>query len=157
MSRQFLFAVACLVISFRCTDSSELGELPNDARSIKSSYDEWVKSTNAKDIERWSSFLAPDAVFLPPGNLLLRSNEEIVSYYVELFNDPNFSLECEQTFVQVAESRDMAWARGTCQAKFTTTDGDMGSGSSKWTKVWLRVDDGNWKCKLNTWNSNEGG
>ena len=157
MSGRFLFAFACLVISFRCTDSSELGELPKDARSIKSAYDEWVKSTNAKDIERWSSFLAPDAVFLPPGNPLLRSDEEIVAYYVELFNDPNFSLECDQIFVQVAKSRDMAWARGTCQAKFTTPDGDMGSGSSKWTKVWVRLDDGKWKCKLNTWNNNDGG
>ncbi len=107
-----------------------------------------MKSTNAKDIESWSSFLAPNAVFMPPGRPLLRTNEEIVAYYMELFNDPNFYLECDQTFVQVAESRDMAWACGTCQAKFTTADGDKGSGSSKWAKVWVRLPSGKWKCKL---------
>ncbi|NIT59572.1 MAG: DUF4440 domain-containing protein [Aliifodinibius sp.] len=155
MSIRFPFAVLCFAIFFHCTGSSESGGLSEDARAIKGAYAEWVKSTNAKDIESWSSFLAPSAVFLPPGNPLLGTNEEIVAYYVELFNDPNFSLECEQTFVQVAESRDMAWARGTCQAKFTSPDGKIGSGSSKWTKVWVRLDDGKWKCKLNTWNYNE--
>ena len=135
---------------------SELDSLTEDVRLIKNAYDEWVKSTNAKDIERWSGFLAPAAVFLPPGSPLLGSQEEIVAYYLQLFADPNFSLNCAQTFVEVAESRDLAWSRGTCRAKFTTADGGVGTGASKWTKVWIRLNNGQWKCKLNTWNSNEG-
>jgi len=154
MDGKFLLVVTCLVMCFRCTNSSELDKLSNDGHLIKSAYDDWLKSTNIKDIESWSSFLAPNAVFLPPDTTLLGTNEEIVAYYLELFSDPNFSLDCEQIFVHVAESRDMAWARGTCQAKFTTQNGDIGHGSSKWTKIWIRLDTSEWRCKLNTWNYN---
>ena len=74
-------------------------------------------------------------------------------HYIELFGDPNFAHDCAQTFVEVSESNDIAWARGTCNVTFSLPDGSIGRGSSKWAKVWVRMEDGEWKCRLNTWNS----
>jgi ketosteroid isomerase-like protein len=122
-------------------------------QSIHDTYIEWVASTNAKDIHEWSTFVAPGAVFLPPDSPPLESNDTIVAFYTELFRDPNFSMSCSQSHVEIADSGDMAWSRGTCEATFTLPDGTVGHGSSKWAKVWVRSDDETWKCRLNTWNS----
>lgn len=144
--------ILVLVVSVSC--SNEGPSKFDDVRSIHDAYEEWEKSTNARDIEWWSSFVAPNAVFLPPDKPPLETIDDIRAYYTELFRDPAFGLECTQTFVNVAKSRDMAWTRGTCEITFTTPGGDVANGSSKWTKVWVRMDDGTWKCRLNTWNSN---
>jgi ketosteroid isomerase-like protein len=122
--------------------------------AILSAYNRWVETTNAKDIDRWSMFLAPEAVFFPSEGPALDSNEAIVSYYITLFADPNFTLDCAQLFVEVFESNDVAWARGTCKVTFSLPDGSIGRGSSKWAKIWVRLGSGEWKCRLNAWNSN---
>ena len=152
MLQQVVFGLALLASTFGPAavedDPAGAGVL------IEQSYTDWLAATNAKDIDAWSSFLAPQAVFLPPGSPALETNEAVIDYYLELFRDPHFALDCVQTFVEVAESGDMAWARGTCEATFTDENGERANGSSKWTKVWVRLADGSWKCRLNTWNHN---
>ena len=157
MIKRNALIVIILGIAMGVSCSKEQPQQFDDERLITDAYYEWEKSTHARDIEWWSSFVAPDAVFLPPDSPPLESIDAIRDYYEASFRDPHFSLECTQTFVDVAESRDMAWARGTCEATFSTPTGELGSGSSKWTKVWVRLNDGAWKCKLNTWNYNGGG
>ena len=152
MIRQIVLIVAVIVVCVSC--SKEQPAQIDDADYINNAYNEWVKSVDAKDIEWWSSFLAPNAVFLPPDGPPLETIDAIKSRYEGLFQDPNFGLECMQIFVDVAESRDIAWSRGTCNAAFSTPDGNVGRASSKWTKVWVRLDNGSWKCRLNTWNDN---
>ena len=132
------------------------GEESTDASSvILATYNDWVETTNAKDIGRWSTFVAPEAVFFPPGLPALDSREAIVGFYTKSFDDPNFSLDCTQTFVEVADSNDLAWSRGACNATFSLPDGSVGRGSSKWAKVWVRLESGEWKCKVNAWNTNQ--
>ncbi len=149
-----LLGAAILVGSIAC-DSFEALDSPGSREVIKKTYDDWVNATNAKDIDLWSSFVAPEAVFLPPGSPALETREDIVAYYANLFQDPVFELDCAQTFVEIAESGELAWARGVCHVSFTDPSGNPASGDSKWTKVWVRVEDGSWKCRLNTWNYGE--
>lgn len=141
-----MFAVSC----GNGDEGSNVG-----AEELSILYDSWVEATNEKDIERWSAYLDDNAVFLPPEHVALETKEEIVTFYSGLFLDPNFSLTCRQTLAEVSRSNDFAWARGTCHATFTTPGGELGSGSSKWTKVWVRSESGEWKCRLNTWNYDE--
>lgn len=126
-----------------------------DESIIESTYDAWVIATNAKDINLWSSYLAPNAVFIPPGVPSLETREAILDYYRNAFADPNFALDCQQFSVDVAQSRDMAWARGRCQASFTGPSGLQAHGTSRWFKVWLKQPDGSWKCGVNIWNLQE--
>jgi len=136
--------------------AASAGEKSADASDvILATYNDWVATTNAKDIDQWSTFVAPEAVFFPPGVPALDSTDALVAYYSRLFEDPNFTLDCAQTFVEVADSNDLAWSRGTCNATFSLPDGSVGRGSSKWAKVWVRLEGGEWKCRLNTWNNNQ--
>lgn len=128
----------------------------SDTSGIKKTYNAWLQATNAKDIEKWSSFLAPAALFLPPGVPPLETEDAILDYYRDLFADLNFDLDCELLAVDVARAGDMAWARGVCRATFTDSEGHKANGKSRWFKIWLKQPDGSWKCRLNTWNYEDG-
>ena len=143
---RFLLAIVlfCIACGARTADREEI--------LIEATYERWVQITNARDIELWSEFLAPAAVVVPPGSPVLATEETIRSYYEASFADPNFSLDCAQRSVEIAESGDLAWARGTCDFTATGSDGSKVSGTSRWFKIWLKQPDGSWKCKLNTWN-----
>jgi len=125
----------------------------DDGAKIEETYNAWVRAVNAKDIEEWSSYLAPNAYFAPADAPSLATEEAILNYYRRSFSDPEFSLDCKQLEVEVADSAEMAWARGTCEATFTTSDGKIGRGKSRWFKVWVKQSDGSWRCRINTWNN----
>jgi uncharacterized protein (TIGR02246 family) len=129
------------------------GASESDASIIEQNYNAWVQVTNARNLELWSSYLAPDASFMPPDAALLDTRDAILDYYRKAFADPHFSLDCQQLSVDVAQSRDMAWASGECKATFTGMDGEKASGTSRWFKVWLKQADGSWKCRVNTWDN----
>jgi ketosteroid isomerase-like protein len=129
-------------------------------QAIDNAYRNWVDATNARDLDRWASFLAPEPLFLPPNHPALRGEPVIREFYERLFADDRFSLNCRQEHVEVAEAQDMAWSTGSCEATFTGSDGEVARGSSKWAKVWMRQPNGDWKCTLNSWSVNgpsEGG
>lgn len=128
----------------------------SDETLIEETYNAWVHAANAKDIESWSLFLAPSAVFVPPGVPPLETEEAILNFYKDSFADPEFSLDCQQLSVDIAKSADMAWARGICRATFTDPNGQKAIGTSRWFKIWIKQTDGSWKCRFNTWNY-EGG
>ena len=125
---------------------------PSDEQEIENTYNEWLLVTNAKDIEQWSSFLASNPFFLPPGSPPLQTREAVLDYYRASFADPNFSLDCQQQSADIADTGGMAWAQGVCHATFTGPDGQKVSGKSRWTKVWIKQSDGSWRCQVNTWN-----
>lgn len=128
----------------------------SDVSDIEATYDAWVQVTNDKDIDQWSSYLAPEALFVPPSVPPLETKADILAYYRTAFADPLFALECRQLHVDVAESGETAWARGVCHATFTDSEGRMAKGASRWFKIWLKQPDGSWKCRINTWNYEAG-
>jgi ketosteroid isomerase-like protein len=146
--RQFCagLVAAILAVSAACAADP-------DVQAIEKTYRAWVAVTNARDITRWSSFLAEDPYFSPADSTPLTSREAVLAYYERSFADPLFSLDCEQLDVRVSDSRDMAWSRGVCAATFTLPDGTKGHGSSRWLKVWTKYPDDSWKCRVNSWKS----
>lgn len=84
MTRRNVFTVAILVIAIGVSCSKEQPQQFDDARFITDAYNEWERSTHARDIEWWSSFVAPNAVFLPPDSPPLESIDAIRDYYEAL-------------------------------------------------------------------------
>jgi len=122
-----------------------------DEEKIDKTYKAWVQAANNKDLEKWSVFLAPDAYFSPADTTPLTTAGEILDYYRKLFADPEFSLNCQQEEVLIADSGEMAWSRGICRATFTNSEGEKASGMSRWFKVWVKAHDGSWLGRVNTW------
>jgi len=122
-----------------------------DGAEIDKTYKAWLQATNEKDLEKWSMFLAPDAYFSPADTTPLATTDEILGYYRKSFADPEFSLNCQQQEVHIADSGEMAWSRGICRATFTNPEGENANGTSHWFKVWKKQSDGSWRCRVNTW------
>jgi len=141
------FALFVLILAIGSSSYSAAA----DGVEIEKTYNQWLRATNEKDLNEWSTFLAPDAYFSPPDSTPLTTEDAILSYYRDSFADPAFSLDCRQLEVHVAESGDMAWARGICKATFTDPEGNEANGVSRWFKVWVKQPDGSWKCRVNTW------
>lgn len=124
-------------------------------QAITTAYRDWVDAANAKDIKQWSTFLAPDALFLPPNRPALSSFKSITDFYTNLFTDEHLFLDCQQDTVEIARAEDMAWATGHCKITFTSSEGQVKKDKSKWVKVWKRQPNGEWKCRINSWSSTE--
>ena len=149
------FCTSCLALVALALVVPATSASDSDLQAIERTYSAWVVATNDKDIIRWSSFLAQDPYFSPADSPPLTNREAILAYYEKAFADPNFSLDCEQLEVHVAEAGDMAWSRGACKATFTLPDGSKGHGSSQWFKVWMKRPDRSWKCRINSWKTDE--
>ncbi len=147
-------AILCITLLLPLATGRAFAQQELHREAIDNAYRDWVDATNAKDLNLWASFLAPDPLFLPPNHPALRGEQAIRDFYARSFADDRFSLNCRQERVEVADAQDMAWSTGSCEATFTGPDGDVARGSSKWAKVWVRLSNGDWKCALNSWNSN---
>ena len=122
-----------------------------DEEIIDRTYKAWVQAANKKDLETWAAFLAPNAYFSPADSTPLTTAGEILDYYRKSFADAEFSLDCQQQEVHVADSGELAWSRGICRATFTNSEGKKDSGMSRWFKVWEKGRDGSWLGRVNTW------
>jgi len=151
--RKRIFADTVLCSGLLLCLSSLALAADDDGAKIEETYNAWVRVTNTRDIEKWSTYLAANAYFVPPDAPSLATEEAILDYYRRSFSDLEFSLECRQLEVDIADSAEMAWARGTCEVTFTTSEGNLGRGKSRWFKVWIKQSDGSWKCRINTWNN----
>ena len=138
------------LVAVVATDSISIAA-DSEEQFIHETYKAWVAASNEKDIEKWSTFLAENPYFSPADSPPLTSTDEVIGYYNRSFSDPWFSLDCEQEYVEVSDSGEMAWARGKCNATFTGPDGKKASGFSRWFKVWIRQSDGSWRGRVNTW------
>ena len=130
---------------------SQIAVAESDAALIEKAYIAWEKAANAKDIEIWSTYLAPDATFVPADAPPLETRQAILDYYLKSFADPHFSLDCEQLSIDVAESGEKAWSNRLCRATLSDELGNKANGVSRWFKIWLKQADGSWKCQLNAW------
>ena len=145
--------MALMIISLSAsgqTDWSDQESYADDEEAIRAAYDAWVVAADDKDIEAWVTVLAPDAIFLPPNTGALTTYEDIRDLYISIFEDPNWSIACEQTEVEIAEARDMAWSRGYCNTTVSDSNGMPVENRGKWNKVWLKQADGSWKNRLNS-------
>ena len=124
----------------------------SDERTLlNQTYMSWVEATRQHDIDAWMTYLAPEVLFIPPDQGALDHHLTIKNYYLDLFADPNFALNCQQLIVKLSKSRNMAWTSGSCNASYSDANGEIVTGKSIWSKVWLKQPDGSWKCRFNTW------
>ena len=90
---------------------------------------------NARDIQRWVSFAAGDAIFFPANHPILTDKDAIQNFYSTLFADPNFTIPCKQTRVAVSKAGVLAWSMSNCEFKVSDSRGNPVTDTSKWVKI----------------------
>lgn len=116
----------------------------------------YVEPYNAKDIDRWLTIFADDAVGLHDGLPPLEGRDAIRGFG-EAVRD-NFDVaEISAQIDEVRRSGNWAWTRGRYESNFVPKPGTEGvpegRQTGKFLLIWERQDDGNWLITLDMGNS----
>jgi ketosteroid isomerase-like protein len=124
-----------------------------DEATIRRLDADWVKAAQSKRVDEWMAFYSPDAVVLPPNETVATNQDSIRKDVGELLGLPGESLSWEPTKVEVARSGDMAYLYGAYELTMDGPDGKPVTDHGKNIEIWKKQADGNWRCVVDTWNS----
>lgn len=152
MKLQWITAIAFLALAAACTQPVEepAEDTSADVESIEQVRDEFVRATNAADVESLVALFTEDAMRMPP-------DEPVVSGSDEIRRDIQTRLQqgSLEISIPVDETRiigDHAYSRGTYQIMITLADGSTVEENGSWVNVMKRQEEGDWKIYLNIWN-----
>ena len=144
-----LLAVLALFVS-SCVKKADLEA---EKTAVLAADAEWASTVTAKNAEGAASFLADDAVFMPPHESVIVGKDAIAQWMAVGLADPAFSISWQTTEVVVAASGDFAYSTGMNQIQMTMPDGSMMTDTGKGLTVWKKQADGNWKVAVDIFNS----
>src|SRR6185503_19796514 len=134
-----------------CTASKEGG--PAAEAEVRSAESAWSSTGSSGDLETFVAFYVDYATLAPPNRPRATGKEAIRSVVRELFALPSFTLRFDPDKVEVARSRELAYARGTYQLSFKNPQGAQVTDRGKYVAVYRRQPNGSWKAVEDIFNS----
>lgn len=125
---------------------------PN-VKSIRELEGKAREAAKAKDLDRYVSFYAEDAVLLWPGAPTVTGRAAIREFMRVFFSMPNFSLSFETTRVEVSRAGDFAYTCGTNKVTLMDSNGKRMNDRGKYLTVYRKQSDGTWKVVADMGNS----
>ena len=122
-------------------------------QSLRDADAAWVRAAQAGSVDGWLSFYADDALVLPPNEVAAGSRAAIRRSITDLLTLPGLSIEWHPTRIEAAAGGDLAALAGAYTLSYRDTAGATVSDRGKLLEVWRRGPGGDWKCVLDTWNS----
>ncbi len=111
-------------------------------------------SETPPEVEAFVSFFSDDAHFLPPEAPEVLSREDIQKWVSGLFSLPGFSLSWSANFADVSQAGDLGYSIGSFELKVDDAEGNSVTRNGKYTTVWRKQEDGQWKVVSDTFNFN---
>jgi len=113
----------------------------------------WDKISEAKSADGWLSNYSDDAIMMPPGEKTCSDKASREASIKNMFAVPGMSLRFQSTKVEVSKSGDLGYAAGVYQWTSKDPKGNDYNETGKYTEVWKKQADGNWKCVADIWNA----
>ena len=147
--------IAPMVLALACQPTTQT---PPDTRAadeaaLRKVDDDWSKAAGARDVDKTVSYYSDDALVMPPNAPVTTSKEEIRKIWKDYLTSPGFSGGWKATKVEVARSGEIGYVSGTWEFTFNDASGKPMADRGKFTEVWKKQADGNWKCVADIWNS----
>jgi uncharacterized protein (TIGR02246 family) len=158
-----MFALAAIVYA-GCTKAKPTDEVSQtheakmaareaDLQSIRELERQARKAAEAKDLDRYISFYADDAVLFWPGAPMMTGRAAIREFMQGLLSMPAFSLSFETVKVEVSQAGDLAYSYGTNKVSLVGPDGKRMKDRGKYLTVYGKQPDGTWKVVADMGNS----
>ncbi len=148
------FSVVVLaMLSLLVSSCVKKADIEAEKTAILTADAEWASAATARNAERAASFLADDAVFMPPHEPVIVGKDAIAQWMAAGLADPAFSISWQTTEVVVAASGDFAYSTGMNQIQITMPDGSIMTDTGKGLTVWKKQADGSWKVAVDVFNS----
>ncbi|MGA3192642.1 MAG: SgcJ/EcaC family oxidoreductase [Candidatus Bathyarchaeia archaeon] len=130
-----------------------MNEPERDVKSICELEYKAREAAKAKDLDRYVSFYADDAVLLWPGTPMIIGRAAIRKFMRVFFSMPEFSLSFETARVEVSPSGDFAYTCGINKVTLVDLNGKRMKDSGKYLTVYRKQSDGTWKVVADMGNS----
>jgi ketosteroid isomerase-like protein len=125
-------------------------DLANERAVLMDTDRSWSETVN--DVEKFLSFVAEGASFLPSGMPLAEGQEAIRATATNLFSAPGFALNWKATKAEVSDSADLGYTIGAFQLTMNNAEGKPETTVGKYVTVWEKQADGQWKVVVDCFN-----
>jgi uncharacterized protein (TIGR02246 family) len=150
-SVRYAVLASTLGIALGCAPASTPSSSEEDVAAITRASQEWVAAFEAEDVPRAMSFLASDAVLVPPHEPPLSGAEAIEAWTRRMFEA--ITVESANTTVdEVRVAGDWAVSHGVWQMSLTMNGVTVGD-TTRYVLIWERQADGTWLIVYDVWNS----
>jgi uncharacterized protein (TIGR02246 family) len=145
-----IFPAAFLVLLSACTSApppAPAVDVASEQSKLRDLEANWVKQVAAKDFDGVVAHYTDDATLTAPGMAPARGMDAIRAAWKGMLDDPNFKLNFSADRIEISQSGDMAFTRGSYTATMTNpkTKKPMDDKGSYLT-IFKKQADGNWKA-----------
>ena len=156
-----LAALFAMSITVACAEQTAQKPAPPpdtrkaDEAAIRAASADWSKATQAKDLDKATSYYADDAVFFVENGAMVKGKDAIKMAWKPELATPGPGMTFDTTYVEVARSGDLAYEYGTYDEKTEVKKGKVKDEKGKYVVVWKKQPDGSWKAVADIYNSGE--
>lgn len=115
---------------------------------------EFMKAAAEHGSQGYLSYYADDAVEVPNGAAILQGKENIAKT-MSFLDNPDNHLTWAPVGADIAASGDLGYTYGTYEFRSKDKDGKPVVDHGKYTTIWKKQKDGNWKVTLDMGNSGQ--
>ena len=115
---------------------------------------DFMKAAAERGAEGYMSYYAEDAIEVPNGREAIHGKANIANT-MGFLNDKNNRLTWTPVDAGIAQSADLGWTSGTYEFRSVDKEGKPIVEHGKYTSIWKKQPDGNWKVVLDMGNSTE--
>ncbi|HZI66548.1 MAG TPA: DUF4440 domain-containing protein [Thermoanaerobaculia bacterium] len=147
MKRTFATAAALLLAAtFLRAHEPAAVDLEAARRAIRIADLEMAKAVSDRNLEKFNSLVADDAVFF--GRDVSRGREAVAKAWLPLFTDPSMFLKWQPDEVHVSASGDLGYSIGTYDRMSRDPSGKPASARGTYVSIWRKQADGKWRAVL---------
>lgn len=148
-------AAGLLVAAAACGSSADLDTARAEVVAADSA---WQAAASAgEDLDAIVSYLAEDAVMIPPNEPPVRGRDAIRRYIAAGLETPGFSVSWRTLDVTMGPSGDLAYMTHINRFAAENPSGELVTFRGRGVTIWERDGSGEWKCVLDIWNQAEAG
>ena len=151
MRIKLVTAVICITIPLASCRSS-FPNLDEHRAAVLTAERGWAAAARGRDLDRSVSYIADDAIMLPPGGAPVVGKAAIRDYMASGFATPGFSVTWEPEEVVVADGGDLAYTHSRSVYTVPGPDGTIQTVHAKGVAIWRKSTDGRWRCVVDIWN-----
>jgi uncharacterized protein (TIGR02246 family) len=139
-------AVLLLAVSFLSAHEPAAVDLEAAKRAIRIADLEMAKAVSDRNLEKFNTLVADDAVFF--GRDVARGREAVAKAWLPLFTDPSMFLKWQPDEVHVSASGDLGYSIGTYDRMSKDPSGRPTSATGTYVSIWRKQADGRWRAVL---------
>jgi ketosteroid isomerase-like protein len=140
-------------VTTSCGPSTQGDSRAAEEAKLRSVDNQWSATAARNDLEATVAFYANDAVVLPPNAPIATDRKSIRESWAGLLG-PHNTVSWKASKAEVAASGELGYLYGTYSLALQDAKGGPPvSDRGKFVEIWKKQADGQWKCIVDTFNS----